>query len=216
MHHPRSIQLALGLASLCLVACDDDDNNNAESEAIATRLRECELVSEGEVRPAVPDFQLARCLAQCVADATCQELEALYCTANPSARVRDCQAACLTPECDGGERRYTLLQRCNGTDDCEDGRDEADCPELDENAPEYCADSGARITVFNRCNGTDDCEDGTDEANCPSKPALFTCEGDIAGFTRQIPQSQVCDLVPNCPDGSDESEEQGCAQRACE
>ena len=211
MHTPRLTQLALGLAAFALLACDDDDGNS-ESAAIGTRLRECDLVSDGEVHPAVGDFQLSRCRAQCVADATCEELEAYYCDADPSARVSDCQAECLAPECDGGDRRYTLLQRCDGTKDCEDGKDEADCPKPDDDAPEYCEDSGERITVFTRCDGNDDCKDGTDERGCPAQPEKFTCHTMLAGIVQQVPQSKVCDLVRDCVDGSDESEEEGCAQ----
>jgi hypothetical protein len=211
MHTPRLTQLALGLASLALLACGDDDKHG-ESGAIAIRLHECDLVSDGDVHPAVGDFQLARCRAQCVADATCEELDAYYCDKDASARLSDCQAACLAPKCDGGEKRYTLLQRCDGVKDCEDGADEAECPKPEPDAPKYCDDSGERITVFTRCDGKKDCNDGTDERDCPSPPKMFTCDAKLGNIVQQVPESKLCDLERDCLDGSDESPDHGCAE----
>jgi hypothetical protein len=187
------------------LACDDDDGGT--SAQIADNLRACDLISAGSVRPDLGGGEIAECVERCYADATCEELDAFLCDQRTSDRLGDCQAQCARPGCDGGETRYTLLQRCDGEAQCDDGADERNCPE-----PLYCKDSGARVGFLERCNGREDCEDGSDEQDCPE---MFTCETKVAGFAQQVPASKLCNLANDCLDGSDESEEQGCAQLTC-
>jgi hypothetical protein len=97
---------------------------------------------------------------------------------------------------------------CDGERQCRDGSDEEGCPE-----PFYCAD-GEEIRPFGRCDGLEDCEDGEDEEACEQveEEPTFACKmGDF-----EIGLEQVCDLRRDCPDGSDEASEQGCATLSCE
>jgi hypothetical protein len=199
---------------MLLLSCGDDGGGSA-SQAIASRLRECELVTDGQVNPYVGDSEAAECQGRCNASATCEELARLYCRGRASDRLSDCYAECFAPkECPDGSGRYTLLAICDGVKDCVDGTDERACPDARE-WPEYCEKSGARIFPFQRCNGIDDCGDLTDEQGCPESGPTFTCENGRAGFSREIPRTHVCDLFTDCSDRSDESVEQGCARLTC-
>ena len=208
----RSVRLDLCIMSLCLVmACDDDDDSG--SAAIASKLRECQLVSEGKVNPFVANLEVDECRARCDAAGTCEELERYLCAlGGPSARMIQCYADCLLTDCNDGKGTFLPAQRCNARDDCADGSDERACSDLQ--GPEFCAESGAIILPVQRCNGADDCGDGSDEAGCPVVET-FTCKTMALGVSQQIPKTQVCDLTRNCADGSDESEAESCAQPTC-
>jgi hypothetical protein len=205
--------LATGLV-LSLAGCDDEPGS--ASGAIANQLRECRLVSQGSVSPHVGESEVDQCRARCRVEATCEELEGYYCDDRTSARLRDCELACVGPQdCADGSGSYRVSERCDGTRDCDDGSDELGCPEPSGEGPEYCAASGARIYEFQRCDGFDDCGDGTDEENCPNPPRMFRCERMVGGLIQEIPLTKVCDLERDCVDGSDESEAQGCASLLC-
>jgi len=209
----RSNMCSLGLVVFLLSSCSDDDGGGA-SAAIASRLRQCELVTDGKVAPSVADLALAECQATCQADATCEELSQLVCGGQTSDRLQSCYADCLVRDCTDGQGTYLFVQICDGRAQCGDGSDERACP-TPPDAPEFCRGSGNRITPITRCNGVDDCGDGTDETGCAAAAELFTCKTMAFGVVQQVPASSVCDLVRNCTDGSDESEDQGCAQLSC-
>lgn len=215
MQLPRILLALVATSTLALSSCGNDAESGAESSAVKNHLRECGLVTGGKLYPAVGDNDVARCQARCVADTTCEELEAVTCLAQPSDRLLDCQAACFGPQtCDGGEQTYDLRDRCDDQKKCDDGADEANCP-APEQAPRYCEDSGDRIWFFQRCDGVRDCQDGTDEKDCPEPEATFLCKASVAGLRQEIPYSAVCDLKRDCADGSDEGDAQGCAKISC-
>lgn len=210
----RSVMCFLVPVGFLLSSCSDDDGGGGASEAIASRLRECELVSDGKVSPSVADVDIAECRAACQADATCEELSALVCNGRSSDRLQSCYADCLTKDCADGQGTYLIVQSCDGRAQCADQSDEQGCPEPSD-APEFCKENGDRITPLTRCNGVDDCGDGTDEQDCPEPEEPFTCPSTVPGIAVQISAERVCDLVPDCPNGADESEAEGCAQLTC-
>ena len=201
-----SVRTLLALA-LALLGCRDD--GQGASAAVASRLDQCGLLRAGDLH--LPDGDLSACVTQCQVDASCQELKGRYCDLEPSPSLLACEASCLVlTSCASGAGHYTLLQRCDGQSECEDGSDEEDCTTGDW-PPRYCESTGARIWVLQRCNGVADCEDGTDERDCPAKEEQFLCKR----IPQRIPRSRVCDLEVDCFDRSDESAAEGCAQLIC-
>lgn len=204
MRHGSPLALLLVFA-----ACGDGESSS--SGALGGRLRECQLLGGGVVQPRELSA-LSDCVASCRARASCEELTYRYCRQTARGDLLDCESACFEPvDCQSGRQTYSLLERCDGTRQCDDGSDELGCRKVSQ-PPRYCADDGERIWPFQVCNGRRDCKDGTDERDCPSEVQQFTCKGAIP---QRILRSQVCDLVADCLDGSDESAAQGCAQFSC-
>jgi hypothetical protein len=174
---------------------------------IGARLRECGLLSPGELG-ASRFYAPTACYVQCLATASCEELDAALCNTSIDL-LRRCDEACALACPDG-----TLLaveQRCDGRTDCEGGTDERNCPSCVEAHPDWvcngfgqCADlSDERdcdsCNQFGRlCNGVVDCADGRDEASC------FRCRTGEMTIQREL----RCDGWSSCWDGSDEA---GCA-----
>ena len=86
---------------------------------------------------------------------------------------------------------------CDCDDDCSDGGDEANCPDLECREPVFqCADGAQTIPEDNWCDGTAECADGSDEVDCP---VMFTCaDGE------EIDGNWQCDGEIDCADASDE------------
>jgi len=62
---------------------------------------------------------------------------------------------------------FPLERKCSGTNDCNDGSDEANC--ADNCGVNFrCATTGDCIPLSYKCDGGADCDDGSDEANCPA------------------------------------------------
>jgi low-density lipoprotein receptor len=131
-----------------------------------------------------------------------------------------------------------VVPSCDGFAQCDDGRDEANCP------PEAfltcVAPGGIRVPAAARCDGELNCDDGSDEVNCPAGTQFLCSSGEIVAAhaecdgssdcadasdeascemfscsdgAQHVPKRLVCDLMRDCSDGSDE--DQGCLQLTC-
>lgn len=189
---PRALLLAgVGLVGACAPA---------QGEVLVERLRECEILSDGELGPyALSGFYAPdACYERCLAEASCPDLTASLCRAELELLLR-CDQRCAFA-CDDG----TLLgpdRVCDGFRACAGGEDEEGC-----DFPLTCTD-GTRVRGA-RCDGAWNCPDGSDEAGCPATSGFTSCADGSASYASW----QRCDGASSCANGEDEV---GCPTFGC-
>jgi hypothetical protein len=123
--------IAVLLCGLSACGSDDDTNPNAQlCEDVRAKLQECNKpVSSGQCREDVSEAVL--CAARCTVAAECAQINAPA-TDNPYYRcVAECSGA--PPDafiCADGSVFVAAQGVCDGTPQCPDGSDEANCPSM--------------------------------------------------------------------------------------
>ncbi|XP_064103032.1 low-density lipoprotein receptor-like [Macrobrachium nipponense] len=107
---------------------------------------------------------------------------------------------------------------CDGTQDCANGEDEANCETCPANHFQ-CANKRKCIPQHQRCNALKDCDDGSDEVGCSNLSAgAAKCNITIHYPCKRgkcVDLKLLCDSKNDCGDWEDESEEV-CGKNECE
>ncbi|CAG2053446.1 unnamed protein product [Timema podura] len=133
---------------------------------------------------------------------------------SPSRRRLDGKLGEIVAPCPGSD--FTCLdgscvpmsRRCDGTIDCPNGADEAECEDIKTQCKpgEFRCRDGVCISDTYVCDNVSDCGDLSDEQDCPVKKNATTCRPDeiTCGDGKCVDQSRKCDRIFDCIDGLDE------------
>lgn len=171
--------------------------------AVASQLKECGFVTEGEIGPNITGQLYAPddCYRDCLAGASCEDLADSLCGRSIDLEV-GCDHRCAF-RC-GDDSLIGVDLVCDGIEQCPEGEDEVGCaPVTCTDCAALLCDDGSEYWEWQRCDGYDACRDGADERDCPQ----FHCaDGQI--ITRRD-EDVRCNGWSQCGDGSDEA---GCAE----
>lgn len=136
---------------------EDIQANCAEAE---TLLRECEILSQGDV--SCGQLDLSSCELDCVRTASCAEISQAFCEQNAPDEMDQCFGACPNTDfvCDDGNN-VGQLEVCDGFNDCPGGEDEQECGTGVVEV--FQCDDGDTISYLRECDFELDCADGSDE-----------------------------------------------------
>ena len=186
------------LTGLILLACCADEKTSAPETRIADKLRDCDVLGEGEFS-VIFEGEADKCELRCFEAAKCSELKAVFCFEDDGREsdYAECLQSCgagPSYTCEDGSNDEAY--RCDAFEDCADGRDETGCAD---DAFFECKDEG-HVPFEYKCDGEQDCFDGSDEKGCPAD-VTHECENG-----EEIPKLWVCDAEEDCEDGSDEED----------
>ena len=164
---------------LTFVSCGPDpsgSHNSSSCVAFFQKLRGCSLLTQGPLNCREPATVEGRsfvdCEARCLNQLACPVLQDFFCSSDSedmseTDSLRTCLDACeVIFTCADGEATFAWFEKCDGTDDCDDGSDEAGCPM-------FTCTSGEKVLARWKCDGYKDCDDGSDEAGCPARAELI-------------------------------------------
>ena len=160
-----------------LGGCEEEESGaGGICSELTTRLRSCELLSEGEVDCRVFEQNgYGACIARCVRAASCDEIRAQTCD-DVHNTYADCKTNCEVQafarfDCGDGEF-VDSDYRCDLDPDCSNGADEQGCGA----APNFDCGNGQQVAADEQCDGNFDCDNDRDEEGCPQR-AETLCPG---------------------------------------
>jgi hypothetical protein len=158
-----------------LPACGGSENGGGSGPEVCEELgqaaQRCGLTqSGGEVGGYCGTFatntEYADCVASCIRDADCADVEALVCSFSTNRNpltLNACAEDCFYQEHTCTDGQLILLRfLCDQQQDCIDGSDESGCVY----AERFTCGSGDDHPWSYQCDGQSDCLDGSDERDC--------------------------------------------------
>ena len=198
---------ALVLASLAGMAsggCSSSDPSRSNASAaksycdtLTEKQKSCGLRNDGKTDCVNYGDAAEECETGCVAAASCLDLTNYNCSGNSPTMIA-CMARCvgLLPFVCGDGSTMSPYSRCDGSAQCADGSDEADC----DVTGGKCRNVDQFVATSQFCDGVEDCADGSDET--PDCAIGLTCS--VGGVATPIPLYEICNGKSECDDGSDE------------
>ena len=116
-------------------------------------------------------------------------------------------------------RCYSVEEKCDGIAQCNDYSDEIGCSKCDNSTFQCKVPESKCLQLSKVCDGVPDCADGSDEIYCDcSEDDVFYQQGGIRCVVNTtsaispihryqcVSKVKVCDGLPDCPNGEDETE----------
>ena len=160
----RSIEVMVALVvAVTLANCGGggDGAGNSACRGKIKRYIECGAWEGGALNCiAQPETDFDQCIAPCIEEASCPVVVQYACGGVPNACINACLDA--TFPCANG-RRVSLLDQCDGENDCIDNSDESGC-----SIPKFHCDEFGEVDIPGTqvCDGSQQCSTAADEADC--------------------------------------------------